>query len=98
MFLVGWMDFLHGLQFHDHLAFNDQIVAKAFLESLSLIFDWNTHLALDGKPSLLQLSGQRHFVDSLKQPRAKAPMQMHSTVNDQRPYFILMHLRAPVSL
>ena len=92
------MNDLDGLQFDNDLPFDDQIGTKALSEFLPLVDDGNRNLTLNNQPSLLSFARQRHFVNSLQQPRAQVLMQVNREIHNRSSDLILMHLCVSVTL
>jgi len=47
---------------------------------MTIVFDWNADLTLNGKRSLVEFSCQGHFIHRLKQSRTETSVQMSGTI------------------
>ena len=69
-------------QFNQNLAFHNHVGSESRLHGMSLVDDWQHHLALKREAAVFKLSAEALFVSRFKQPRPEGSMHLDRRADD----------------
>jgi hypothetical protein len=93
LFLMGWIDGLHGFEFEKNFVFRDEIGAKSLIEFDTLMMDWHGHLPAHIQATFFERIRKDDFINGLEQTRAKLPVKLDSFLNHNCPNLVFAHFK-----